>query len=252
MMEAIRQDTIDKIMADKNLPAEIKRIICSMPLDQMLAFLQLERDRLKGKDANAHIAFLPAITRTPSVKIAKGSMAAYETISPSIIHYVQDSGLGDFYFNLYIIRHGEEKFKIACCLGDSIDGVYGRNIRNKRVLEELPPSKKRISPTLYDHINNMDETMFHETGYVNTVNFCQGYKEWFAMVEIEDKGARQWADLCQHGPMQMDMTLGMRMALVMVLAGDIIKEITESGNIPAITKLNNYLGWDLRKEHYWK
>ncbi len=222
-----------------DIPEKFKEMVKELSTQEMLREYGFDFQKpALAKDA--YIEFLPALSYYTDMVFPEGQTWYHRVLTETVVLQVEKLGKGDNvqYMNLYFLRMGRDRIKIAACLGDVINYVYGRNILGAQVLELLPESAKRNYPYLYRHINERtSEDM--KKAYLNTISFNKQPKQWFVMKDIVDKGAKLWQETLVRGPYNERFKEPV-MEVVGVIA-KIYEDLHRPGNEKVLPHLNLYM-----------
>ncbi len=221
-------------------PDEIKAVIGAMPYEDLLQMMgaSFQKPKIEGRADKIQMDFLPAITDATDVKIRKGTITSHQVLTDATVLLVCKMPSGR-YVNYYFLRVGLDVIKVAVCLGDVINSVYGRDVLKLRLMDFLPESAKHKFPYLYKILNERTLDDF-DNAYLNTIGLNGMPKQWFVMQQLDDPGCKLWADIMMHGPYSPVCAKAVKAVTEMLFK--IIDDIDNSGDIKAIEHLNRYLG----------
>ncbi len=221
-------------------PDEIKAVIGAMPYEDLLQMMgtNFQKPKTERRADKIQMAFLPAITDSTDVKIRKGTTTNYQVVTEATVLLVCRMPSGR-YVNYYFLRVGPDVIKVAVCLGDVINSVYGRDVLKLRLMDFLPESAKYKFPYLYKILNERTLEDF-DNAYLNTIGLNGMPKQWFVMQQLDDPDCKMWTDIRMHGPYSPACAKAVKAVSEMLFK--IIDDIDKSGDVTAIEHLNRYLG----------
>ncbi len=226
-------------MRGSDVPDFVIGMFRSTPAEQLVREQEIKLYKpLYGDDASASIDFAPVYTADCQWKMAADDPYAHRLLTDSVLHSVMRFNEG-VYYNTYFLNIGK-KVRVACCLGDAINSVYGKDVLCQKSVEPLAKSAKKLFPYLYCLINGKLNRL--RDFKLTPLSINGQPKQWFIYKDIDDAGL--WRTLRLMG-LFFDPRCKAAHQEINMVAVDVLKDIYRSMNPYAIQKLREYLKGDL-------
>ncbi len=241
MVEKQREEMLATLKS-QGCPEPILQMFSNMSAEELLKSFgyNLPKAAFEESASKAKFVFQPAMSFFNNIQFSKGSSATHKVLNKDTLVEVYEFARepSKQYVSIYFLKMSPNQVKIAACLGDVINTIYGRNVLGARELPLVPKYAKRHFPFLYKHINHRKEG-YLKGAYLNTISINEMPKQWFVMRNLPDENSKLWETLLYQGPFIEDFANPA--SEVIALARRIMNEILSSGHREAIDHLNRYM-----------
>ncbi len=241
LVEKQREEMLKSLKAE-GCPELMLQLFRNMSAEELLKTFgyNLQKAAFEESAVNAKFVFQPAMSYFNNIKFPQGSVATHKVLNKGTVVEVYEFAREPRkqYVSIYFLKMSPNQVKIAACLGDVINSIYGRNVLGARELPLIPKYAKHKFPFLYKHINHRKEGYF-DGAYLNTISINEMPKQWFVMRNLADEDSKLWERLLYQGPFIEDFANPA--SEVVKLVRRIMHEILGSCHREAIDHLNRYM-----------
>ncbi len=241
MVEKQREEMLTTLKS-QDCPEPILQMFRNMSAEDLLKTFgyNMQKAAFEESAVDAKIVFQPAMSFFNNIKLPKGTAATHKVLNKGTVVEVYEftQEPRKQYVSIYFLKMSPNQVKIAACLGDVINSIYGRNVLGARELPLIPKYAKHHFPFLYKHINHRKEGYLNGA-YLNTISINEMPKQWFVMRNLPDKNSDLWEKILYHGPFIEEFAKPA--SEVVALVRRIMHEIFSSGHRDAIDHLNRYM-----------
>ncbi len=213
------------------MPDEVRRE-CEVCLEEFW-----EENYTPFEHSGRFINFLPVFTPKAAIPVDKSSPQAWRMITDSVMQWITMMDYC-FYNNVYLLKDVDEhKVYMVCSLGNVINSIYQYDALRQAVAVPLSEKDAKIFPLVNELMNRSlrdcaDEICLKAYGFNNQP------REWFLIKEMGD--ADEWKNIRESDPFG---NLRYRNAGEEMYAtvSNVVKELYNSGEVFAISALNQYM-----------